>query len=117
MNKASVLRYIVGNGHILIETLMGARSVVVLRKFDQDALQMLSIDDENRIQAFFPDSANPPFGVSICIGSLKRSVNDMDAYGSKTAAKALLKEPSLSWIKNCKHLPLSCISQTNCLAC
>jgi hypothetical protein len=32
---------------MLIDTLMGARSVVVLRKFDQDALQMLRIDDEN----------------------------------------------------------------------
>ena len=89
LNKASVLRYIVGNGHMLIDTLMRARSVVVLRKFDQDALQMLSIDDENMIQAFFPDSANPPFGVSICIGSLKRSVNDIDAFGLEDGIKGL----------------------------
>ena len=72
---------------MLIDTLMGARSVVVLRKFDQDALQMLRIDDENMIQAFFPDSANPPFGVSMCIGSLKRSVNDMDAFGLENGIK------------------------------
>ena len=72
---------------MLIDTLMGARSVVVLRKFDQDALQMFRIDDENMIQAFFPDSANPPFGVSICIGSLKRSVNDMDAFGLENGIK------------------------------
>jgi hypothetical protein len=58
-----------------------------LRKFDQDALQVLSIDDENMIQAFFPDSANPPFGVSICIGSLKRSVNDIDAFGLEDGIK------------------------------
>ncbi len=89
MNKASVLRYIVGNGHLLIDTLMGARSVVVLRKFDQDALQMLSMDAENMIQAFFPDSANPPFGVSICIRSLKRSVNDRDAFGLENGIKSL----------------------------
>ena len=50
---------------------------------------MLSIDDENMIQAFFPDSANPPFGVSICIGSLKRSVNDMDAFGLENGIKGL----------------------------
>jgi hypothetical protein len=74
---------------MLIDTLMGARSVVVLRKFDQDALQMLRIDDENRIQAFFPDSANPPFGVSICIGSLKRSVNNIDAFGLEDGIKGL----------------------------
>ena len=74
---------------MLIDTLMGARSVVVLSKFDQDALQMLSIDDENMIQAFFPDSANPPFGVSICLGSLKRSVNDMDAFGLENGIKGL----------------------------
>jgi len=74
---------------MLIDTLMGSRSVVVLRKFDQDALQMLSIDDENMIQAFFPDSANPPFGVSICIGSLKRSVNDRDAFGLENGIKGL----------------------------
>ena len=74
---------------MLIDTLMGARSVVVLRKFDQDGLQMLSIDDENLIQAFFPDSANPPFGVSICIGSLKRSVNDRDAFGLEDGIKGL----------------------------
>ena len=74
---------------MLIDTLMGARSVVVLRKFDQDALQMLSIDDENMIQAFFPDCANPPFGVSICIGSLKRSVNDIDAFGLENGIKGL----------------------------
>ena len=72
---------------MLIDTLMGARSVVVLRKFDQDALQMLRIDDENMIQAFLPDSANPPFGVSICIGSLKRSVNDRDAFGLEDGLK------------------------------
>ena len=74
---------------MLIDTLMGSRSVVVLRKFDQDALQMLRIDDENMIQAFFPDSANPPFGVSICIGSLKRSVNDRDAFGLEDGIKGL----------------------------
>ena len=68
---------------------MGARSVVVLSKFDQDTLQMLSIDDENMIQAFFPDSANPAFGVSICIGSLKRSVNDMEAFGLENGIKGL----------------------------
>jgi hypothetical protein len=79
----------VGNGHMLIDTLMGLRSVVVLRKFDQDVLQMLSIDDENMIQALFPDSANPPFGVSICIGSLKRSVNDRDAFELENGIKAL----------------------------
>ena len=89
MNKATVLRYIVGNGHMLIDTLMGSRSVVVLRKFDQDVLQMLSIDDENMIQALFPNSANPPFGVSICIGSLKRSVNDRDAFGLENGIKDL----------------------------
>jgi len=50
---------------------------------------MLTIEDENRIQAFFPDSANPPFGVSICIGSLKRSVNDMDAFGLENVIKGL----------------------------
>ena len=66
---------------------MRARSVVVLSKFDQDALQMLTIDDQNIIQAFFPDSANPPFGVSICIGSLKRSVNDRDAFGLENGIK------------------------------
>jgi len=74
---------------MLIDPLMGSRSVVVLRKFDQDALQMLRIDDENMIQAFFPDSANPPFGVSIGIGSLKRSVNDIDAFGLENGIKCL----------------------------
>ena len=77
---------------MLIETLMGTRSVVVLRKFDQDALQMLRIDDENMIQAFFPDSANPPFSISICIGSLKRSVNDRDAFGLENGIKSLAKQ-------------------------
>lgn len=84
-----MLKKSAGNGHLLIDTLMGARSVVVLRKFDQDALQMLSIDDEKMIQAFFPDSANSPFSVSICIGSLKRSVNDMDAFGLENGIKGL----------------------------
>ena len=74
---------------MLMDTLVGSRSVVVLRKFDQDALQMFRIDDENMIQAFFPDSANPPFGVSICIGSLKRSVNDIDAFGLEDGIKGL----------------------------
>ncbi len=89
MNKATVLKYVAGNGHLLIDTLMGARSVVVLSKFDQDALQALSIDDESNIRTFFSDSANPPFGVSICIGSLKRSVNDIDAFGLENDIKEL----------------------------
>jgi hypothetical protein len=72
---------------MLIDTLMGSRSLVVLRKFDQDALQMLSMDDENMIQAFFPESANPPFGVSICMGSLKRSGNDRDVFGLENGIK------------------------------
>ena len=58
LNKASVLRSSAGNGHLLIETLMGPRSVVVLSKFGQDAPQMLSIEDEHMLQAFVPDSAN-----------------------------------------------------------
>ena len=65
------------------------RSVVVLSKFDQDALQMLTIDDQNIIQAFFPDSANPPFSISICIGSLKRRVKDRDAFGLENGIKSL----------------------------
>jgi hypothetical protein len=60
-----------------------------LSKFNQDALHMLSMDDENMIQAFFPDSANPPFGVSICIGSLKWSVNDRDAFGLENGIEGL----------------------------
>jgi hypothetical protein len=74
---------------LLIDPLMGARSIVVLSKFDQGALQMLSIDDENMIQAFFPDSANPPFGVSICVGSLKRIVNDIDAFGLENGIQGI----------------------------
>jgi len=50
---------------------------------------MLSIADENMIQAFFPDRANPPFDVSICIGSLKRSVNDRDTCGLENGIKGL----------------------------
>ena len=41
------------------------------------------------IQAFFPDNANPPFGVSICIESLKRSVHDRDAFGLENGIKGL----------------------------
>jgi len=89
LNKASVLKYCAGNGHLLIDTLMGARSVVVLSKFDQDAPQMIGIDDESMIQAFFPNSANPPFGMSICIGSLKRSANDIEASGLENGIKDL----------------------------
>jgi hypothetical protein len=49
---------------------------------------MLTIEDENMIQAFFSDSAHPSFSVSICIGSLKRSVNDMDACGLENGIKS-----------------------------
>ena len=97
MNKARVLRYIAGNGNLLIDTWMGARSVVVLSKIDQDVLQMLRIDDENMIQAFFPDSANPRFGVSICIGSLKRRVNNRDAFGLENGIKRLAEGDPSYW--------------------
>jgi hypothetical protein len=43
--------------------------------------------NENMIQSFFPNSPNPPFDVSICIGSLKRSANDMDGFGLKNGIK------------------------------
>ena len=89
LNKASVLRSSAGNGHLLIETLMGPRSVVVLSKFGQDAPQMLSIEHEHMLQTFFPDSANPPFSISICIGSLKRRGNDRDAFGLENGIKGL----------------------------
>ena len=74
---------------MLIDTLMGAGSVIVLREFKQDTLQVNSMDDENMIQAFFPDSTNPAFGMGICVWRLERSVNDMKAFGLENGIKGL----------------------------
>jgi len=82
---------LVGYGHLLIDTLMGARSIIGLREFKQDTPQMRSIDNENMIQAFFPDGRNPAFGMVICVRRLKRSVNDLKALGLENGIKGTAK--------------------------
>ena len=50
---------------------------------------MRSIDDQDVIQAFFSDTANPPFSDSVCIWCLKRGVDDVDAFRLKDGIEGL----------------------------
>jgi hypothetical protein len=70
---------------------MGARNVVVLHEFKQDALQVSSTDNEKMIQTFFPDSASPAFSIDICVRCLKKRVNEMKAFGLENGLKCPAK--------------------------
>ena len=73
--------------------------------------------DQDVIQAFFSDGANPAFAEGIGIRRLKRGMDNVDTFRLKDGIKALLNLVSLSWIKKHKDLSLPGNSQTNCLAC
>lgn len=50
---------------------------------------MSSIQDQDVIQALFPDYSNPPFCMRICVGCPKRGVHDMVTFRRKDSAKGL----------------------------
>jgi hypothetical protein len=51
--------------------------------------QMSSIEDENVIQTFFLDRADPAFGKGVCIGCPERSMDDMHAFNLEKSIKGL----------------------------
>ena len=49
---------------------------------------MISIDDQDVIQAFFSNTLNPSFSKGIYVGSLKRVLDDVDAFGLENGIKS-----------------------------
>jgi Na+-translocating ferredoxin:NAD+ oxidoreductase RnfE subunit len=54
---------------LLAQALMGAGLIILLAVVSQDLFQVTFIDDQQVIQAFFPDAAHPPLRIGVGIGS------------------------------------------------
>jgi len=73
--------------------------------------------DQDVIQAFFSDSANPAFGEGIGIRRLKRGMDNVDTFRLKDSIKSLAEFGIVVVDQEKKELSLPGNSQTNCLAC
>jgi hypothetical protein len=50
---------------------------------------MNCIQDQDVIQVLFPDCSNTPFYMDICVGCLKRVVDDMKSFRLENSIKGL----------------------------
>src|SRR4029450_10351396 len=66
-----------------LECPMRAVGVVVLDVHTQDLLQVPSADDQQPVQAFGADGADPPLGVGIGVGCLHWCQEDLGAFGAE----------------------------------
>ena len=58
-------------------------------EFPHDAPEMGLIDNQQFVQTFFLDRANPAFGVGIRIGRTIRGVDHVNALGTEHRVKCL----------------------------
>ena len=65
-------------GNLLINPLMRARRTEKRNVLTHDTAQMCLVDDQRRVQAFFPDRAYPPFRVCVRIRGMMRNGDHMD---------------------------------------
>jgi hypothetical protein len=63
--------------------------VIIVDILKQHAPHMSGIQDKDQIQALFPDSLNPTFGVRIGIRCLVAGVNDMKGFTLKDGVKGI----------------------------
>ena len=68
---------------ILIDTLMRPSGIVISDVLGQNAVQMALVENNQAIQAFFPDRPHPAFGYRIGIGGFKRDVDNLNAFRLK----------------------------------
>ena len=50
---------------------------------------MICVNDQDVVNAFFPDGSNPALSICVCIWRLKRGANDMKAFGLENSIKSL----------------------------
>ena len=67
--------------------------------FPQDRIQMPLVDDDELIEAFLTDRANPAFRVSIGVWSANRWMDYFDVMGGKYLIKDGVNFASRSWSK------------------
>jgi hypothetical protein len=85
-------------GWVLVEALVRAVVIDMVHILVEDGESMALVVDQQPVGALFADAANEPFGVAVCPGSLGRDLDDVDAFGGKTASKAAVNVASRSRI-------------------
>ena len=90
LDRASVLGLAVGDGATLVNALMRARNVVItVGELAQHPLQMGIIENEEMIEAFFSGGTDPSLGEGICIGSLKGSGENVEAFADEDGIECI----------------------------
>jgi hypothetical protein len=67
-------------GRVLIETLVRAVVVEMVRVAVEDRAGVSLVVDQQSVGAFVADAANEPFGVAVCLGRPGRDLDDVEAF-------------------------------------
>jgi hypothetical protein len=90
LDRASVLGLSVGDGATLVDALMRASNVVItVGELAQHPLEMGLVENEEMVEAFFSDGTHPSFSEGICIGSLKGSGENVEAFADKDGIESI----------------------------
>ena len=79
-NRSFCAPYCPGHRKVLINALVWASMVVVFTILFENATKVALIQYQDRVQTLFANRTHPPFGESICLGGLIRSVDDLDPF-------------------------------------
>jgi hypothetical protein len=74
--------------------------VVVVGVDTQDALELPAAGDQEQVKAVAADGADPALGESVCLRSVKRGADDLDAFALEDVVEGAAKLLSRSWIRN-----------------
>ena len=78
-----------GDRCLLVNALMGARSIVIFHKFMQNVPKMRGIEDQNMVQAFFSNGTNPSFSEGTCVVRLEGGVDDVETFRLENGIESL----------------------------
>src|SRR5262245_36495613 len=76
-----------GNWCLLAEPLMRPGCIVISSVFGQHVDQVTLVENQQVVQASFPDGANPALRDGVGFGRLEWSQHDFDAFGDKDVIK------------------------------
>ena len=88
-NLSGVGHTLLGDWHLLIQTLMGTCPFVIADVAFQDAQKMRLVHEQEVVKTFFADRSHPAFGIGICIGRSHWSWDDMNAFRLEHVVKRI----------------------------
>lgn len=78
---------------LLFNSLMGASGIIVVRIFRMNTYLMIGTQDQNVIQAFFPNSSNTAFSICDWVWGFKWRVDNMNTFRLEDRIKGFAKFP------------------------